>query len=164
MYVPSHYAALFAFFFLMQSTVIFVYTIIGLLKANPLPFIMPPAPFPMAQSCPQLLYPAIATLVPGQEAERVTTTIYATITAVQKQLPGLLPPNTDLIITPSTSQITTSSLLSTVIPSTSTSTVSGTASLVTSVVLTTKVVGSVEPTSKRSTVFLTTTVAPKPSN
>lgn len=41
MWVPTHYACLVIAILLLESTVLFIYTVIGLLKSNPLPWIMP---------------------------------------------------------------------------------------------------------------------------
>lgn len=49
MYLPTHYAALFALILLLESGALFVYTLIGLLKANPLPYLLPGPPLPICQ-------------------------------------------------------------------------------------------------------------------
>jgi len=50
MYIPSHYVFLFVAIFLGESATIFVYTVIGLIKANPLPYFVTPIPeFPLCR-------------------------------------------------------------------------------------------------------------------
>lgn len=52
MFIPAHYVAVLVFLLLSEFGVIFIYTIIGLVKSNPLPWMMPPsAPSPQACRC-----------------------------------------------------------------------------------------------------------------
>ena len=42
MWIPTHYVVLFVAILLLESAALFIYTLIGLLKQNPLPWVMPP--------------------------------------------------------------------------------------------------------------------------
>jgi len=65
MWVPGHYIFLAAVMFIVESSIIFVYTTIGLMKANPMPFILPASVFPYQCQHP-LFDPA---LIPGNSAD-----------------------------------------------------------------------------------------------
>lgn len=50
MWIPTHYVVLFVAILLLESAALFIYTLIGLLKQNPLPWIMPPMQPDMSMS------------------------------------------------------------------------------------------------------------------
>ena len=110
MYLPTHYAFAIVFIILLESSALFIYTLIGLIKANPLPFLIPPQQLPICQyanpaitGSPDLdlggnsvhgiqqIAPAIRTIAVTSVATSTTVlisymTATATMTSVQTQV------------------------------------------------------------------------------
>ncbi|KAI9720513.1 MAG: hypothetical protein M1828_005684 [Chrysothrix sp. TS-e1954] len=100
MWIPTHYVVLFIAILLAESTVLFVYTIIGLVKQNPMPFLFPPqAPeFPLCQYAPVLQSPttnqgltSVGDSKPLQPILDATRTAVVTSTSILQQMLSMAP-------------------------------------------------------------------------
>lgn len=189
MYIPSHYVFLFVAIFLGESATIFVYTVIGLIKANPLPYFVPSNPdFPLcryANNCRPYLsrtlpyFEANPPLQPQVMQSKIgppieTVAIYQTgngIASNTRRVEGLLPAAVETVegsTIPSSLQISavaTPTMLTESLTNgaTSTTTVNNTPMAVTSLVLLTTVASFTPSHPPRSTIF-ETVVLPLPSS
>lgn len=139
MFVPTQYAIALFFILLVESGALFIYTVIGLLKSNPLPFVFPPTPALQLNACQfsALSGPAGGLLqAPVQitvtHSSLVTTTIFSTIvTQANGEISSAnMPPGSPQASTLSVSMTSTpeTSILASIPPVTSSPTTSSTLS------------------------------------
>ena len=158
MHIPGHVVILFIALLIFESSVLFVYTIIGLVKSNPTPYFaptyMPTYSSPPAMQCIQYELSA---------APQATVTLARAISYPPgrfgtRQSQGLDDAGVSKVQTiEATSEAPSEALTSTVMPRSATTLVQR-PSLVTSVVLLTTVLEGTTSTMPRSTMFVTTVV------
>ena len=158
MHIPAHVVVLFIAIFIFESSVLFVYTIIGLVKSNPTPYFTPTFSNPPVVQCIQYEQAA----VPQAITTSVAAILYPSERFGTRQSQAVDDAGVNSIQTEeTTSEAPLAAVTSSVIPRSATTLLQKPAFVTSIVLLTTVLEGST--TMPRSTMFVTT-VVPLPTD